>query len=139
MKIFEKLTFRSIFLFSFLVAPLYAASPDFISIGGVGYKSSCDSNGLTLKSLNSTYRLFGYKNSMNHKYFPSEVIILKNDCSVASYELGKGKWGQAGGSNAGFTLDFTNFTDDKTNNMHTLEFYGQEPYCKTLVNPCFCK
>ena len=131
--------FISILYFSFLVSPLYAASPDLISIGGVGYKKTCDGEGLTLKALNPTYRLFGYRNSISRNYFASEVINLKKDCSVASDELGKGKWCQAGGSNAGFTLDFTNFTDDKTNNMHTLEFYGQEPYCKTLVNPCFCE
>ena len=131
--------FISILYFSFLVSPLYAASPDLISIGGVGYNKTCDSEGLTLKALNPTYRLFGYRNSISRKYFASEVIYLKKDYSVASDELGKGKWCQAGGSNAGFTLDFTNFTDDKTNNMHTLEFYGQEPYCKTLVNPCFCE
>lgn len=131
--------FISVLLFSFLVSPLNAASPDFVSIGGVGYRSICDDQGLKLKSLNPTYRLFGYRNSLNKKYFAYEVLNLKKDCSVESQELGKGKWCQAGGSNAGFDLDFTNFTDDEANNIHILRFYGQEPYCKTLVNPCFCE
>ena len=73
----------SIFLFNLLLSPLNAASPDLISIGGVGYRTTCDSEGLTLKALNPTYRLFGYRNSINKKYFVSEVINLKKDCSVA--------------------------------------------------------
>ena len=91
------------------MSPLNAASPDLISIGGVGYRNTCDGEGLTLKALNPTYRLFGYRNSISRKYFASEVINLKKDCSVASDELEKVN-GAVGGSNVGFTLDFTNFT-----------------------------
>ena len=50
--------------------------PDYISIGGVGYKSSCENDGLVLQSLNPTYRLFGYRNSLNQKYFITSEIIL---------------------------------------------------------------
>ena len=113
--------------------------PDYVSIGGVGYKSSCGNDSLVLQSLNPTYRLFGYRNSLNQKYFITETIRLKKDCSAVSYELGSGQWCQAGGSNAGFYLDFINSTDDENNNFHTLRFYGQEPYCEALVNPCFCE
>ena len=44
--------FLSIFLFSFLVSPLNAASPDLISIGGVGYKKTCDGEGYSLDRIN---------------------------------------------------------------------------------------
>ena len=112
--------------------------PDYTSMGGVAYTAGCQTIGLVLKSVNDTYRLLGYRNSLELQHFSTETLVLSPNCSANSPELGKGKWCAAGGSNAGFEIDFLDFSGNAELSPNRLSFYGQEPYCKFLVKPCIC-
>ena len=112
---------------------------DYTSMGGVAYTAGCQTIGLVLKSVNDTYRLLGYRNSLELQHFSTETLVLSPNCSANSPELGKGKWCAAGGSNAGFEIDFLDFSGNAELSPNRLSFYGQEPYCEFLVEPCVCK
>ena len=112
--------------------------PDYTSMGGVAYTAGCQTIGLVLKSVNDTYRLLGYRNSLELQHFSTETLVLSPNCSANSPELGKGKWCAAGGSNAGFEIDFLDFNGNAELSPNRLSFYGQEPYCEFLVEPCIC-
>ncbi|MDA9789408.1 hypothetical protein N9B69_00195 [Amylibacter sp.] len=112
--------------------------PDFTSMGGVAYTSVCDERGLFLKSLNETYRLRGYRASTKLNYFSSETLFLMPNCSVESPDLGHGAWCQSGGSNAGFEIDFLSSNLNEELSPNRMSFYGQEPFCESLVKSCIC-
>lgn len=122
-------------------APLQASEderPDYVSMGGVGYTASCQPSGQVLRSVSETYRIRGYRSSSERKRFENETLVLMPNCSVTSPELGQGRWCAAGGSNAGFEIDFLDFSDNAELSPNRLSFYGQEPYCEFLVEPCIC-
>lgn len=112
--------------------------PHFTSMGGVGYTSVCDADGLTLKSLYPTYRLRGYRSSIQIRLLNTETVIMKSNCEVTSPELGHGFWCESNGSNAGFEIDFLSSSLNKVMSPNRMSFFGQEPFCKFIVNKCFC-
>ena len=112
--------------------------PDYTSMGGVAYTAGCQSDGLILRSVNDPYRLFGYRDTLRDRHFSTETIVLSPNCSANSPELGNGKWCADGGSNAGFEIDFLDFSNDAVVSPNRMIFFGQEPYCKFLVKPCIC-
>ena len=43
--------------------------PDYTSMGGVADTAGCQSDGLILRSVNDTYRLFGYRDTLRDRHF----------------------------------------------------------------------
>ncbi|MEM5470093.1 hypothetical protein [Celeribacter marinus] len=133
--------YKSAFLVSLSVGSMASAQslPDYTSMGGVGYVSSCSEKGLVLKSLNETYRIRGYHQSAEIQFSSSETITLISDCSAESPELGLGGWCVSGGSNAGFEINFLAGPSNQMLSPNRMSFFGQELYCQTLIERCECE